>query len=203
MSTHSLNLKTDLLCFRLMGITEQTLLDFEAGLVEAGNGCHHCCLAVRVHDHDGTERGFMTQSLDQWARAHRGSWRLPAGPGRSSVLYNWHRIDPRDQQTLFVTTGPFMVMKLVQAGYRQAIALINGAIAVTTFTLLKQSSARNIRFLFGCDNGWRATAQVLTKHLGSKTQSVFLPEDLFPDQLSQAELKELLEPYLNTTKSWI
>lgn len=199
MNTLTLDLTTNLLCFRLMGITEQTLRDFEAGYYEGTNGFLHRGLAVRLHGPEGQAWGYMGQSLDQWARAHHGTWKLPPGPDRAPFLYNWHRIDPRDQQTMIMTTGPWLVMKLFQAGYRQAVALVTRTICRTTIGLIQRSQARHICLFFGGDAGSRATAQSLKKHLGSKAHVVFLPEDILPDQLSLQELSEILEPYLDTT----
>ncbi|MFC1852588.1 hypothetical protein ACFL27_20515 [candidate division CSSED10-310 bacterium] len=57
MNNQRIALTTDLLCFRLMGIYDETLHFFEAGYYSGTNTDLKHVLAVRLHDCHGTSLG--------------------------------------------------------------------------------------------------------------------------------------------------
>ena len=198
MNNHSLDLTTAPLCFRLMGLTDQTLHYFEAGYYPGDKGNLKHYLAVRLHDHDGQSLGYIRQSLQQWARAPYGAWKMSPDMTKTPFLFNWHRLDQQNQQHLIITSSPWMVMKLFQAGYRQVLSLIRLTITAETIRQIDRFQAIKICLLLGGDTGSRGAAQWIEKRLKTNTQIIFLPSDVSPEQLSQMELTQILEPYINT-----
>ena len=198
MNIQRIDLTTDLLCFRLMGIYDQTLHFFEAGFYSGTTTDLKNCLVVRLYDRDGTSLGYMGQSLHQWAMAHYGAWRMPPAMSTTPFLFNVHRIDQQSQKPLIITSSPWMVMKLFQAGYRQMLALIRLTITDELTSQIERLRTTKIYLFLGGDHGARASGLWIKEHVRKPTHNVFLPDGLSPEQLSETEIKEFLDPYFKT-----
>jgi hypothetical protein len=202
MNDHYLDLTTDLLCFTLMGLNDETLHSFQAGYYAGDNGPLKHCLVVRLHDHDGQPLGYMGQSLQQWIRAPYGAWKMPQDLVKPPPVFNGYRVGIGFQahRPLLVTSSPWAVMKLFQAGYRQVLSLIRLTINPETIRQIDRFRAEKVCLFLGGDKGCIVAAQWLEQHLKTPTHIIFLPKDASPEQLSEMELKYYLDPYGATNR---
>lgn len=198
MNNQPIELTTDLLCFRLMGIYDKTLHFFDAGYYSGNEAVLGQCLVVRLHDPNGHSLGYMGQRLTQWARAQYGLWKMAAGITEAPCLFNMHRIEQQSRQPLIITSSPWMVMKLFQAGYERSVALISLTLSEELTRYITLLDARQAYLFLGGDRGSRAAALWIENHVIKTVRSIYLPDGVLPEQLCEEHIKEFLGPYFTT-----
>ncbi len=76
-------------------------------------------ITIPLHDKDGCFVGYLGRRLYHF---HKGKYKVQKGVHRSQLLYNHHRIQM--SELVYVVEGPFDVLRLYQAGYTNAVALL-------------------------------------------------------------------------------
>lgn len=135
-------------------------------------------ITIPIHDPLGLYMGIMARRLKH---LDRGKYFIQRGLKRSQILYNYHRINPL--KPLIVTEGPFDILRLYQAGYTNAIALLGTQLSTFQLSLLADLSI--ILLLDQDEPGQMATEQILKqiKQASSLTLPAKDPAELAPSTL--------------------
>lgn len=177
--------------FQKLGLTEQTVRRFEAGAWH-GKGFLEGTVAVRLHDPDGNPLGYAARRLDPAAVHALGKWKWPRHCPKRTLLWNWHRVVPDGLHELVLVESPWSVMKLWQAGIRNAVALAGVSVSTAQRTLLARAR-RLILFLDGDDVGQAATHRLIAEAVHSRIRVIRCPPDTDPADLSENVLVRLLQ----------
>jgi len=139
-------------------------------------------ITVPIHDPSGLYMGIMARRLKH---LDRGKYFIQSGLKRSQILYNYHRINPTNQ--IIVTEGPFDVLRLYQAGYTNAIALLGTQLSNFQLSLLVDCTV--LLMLDQDEAGQRAAEQIQNKL--KQVSSLTLPAK-DPAELSPFALRTVL-----------
>jgi DNA primase len=168
---------------------------FEAGFW-SGDGFLKDCIGVRLHDIKGNPVGYAGRRLHQQDMKTYGKWKFPPGLPKSSLLYNYHRIEPAIKRGLVVVECPWGVMRLSQIGI-PAVALLGTCLSPQQLDLLRMVP-RIILMLDGDEAGKNAIRRISNNFdLHTRVQPFALPEDLDPDDLNDFELKKVSHFFLS------
>jgi DNA primase len=169
-------------------IRPQTASFFDAGRFH-GPGWLEGCLAVRLHDHQGTPLGYAGRHLDADKALRYGKWKLPPRFPRSSTLYNLHRVHDRLPHGVVLVECPWAVMRLHQIGI-PALALLGTELSPQQRHLLRH--ATRILLLMDGDLAGRQAAHRIDRALsGALHVSIArLPDGLDPDDLDDDRLRQ-------------
>ena len=171
------------------GIREATAREFGIGFY-SGPGLMNRRLVIPLDDEVGQLVGYSGRSLD----GSEPRYRFPAGFAKSQVLFNLHRATATRQSTVIVVEGFFDCLKVYQAGFGSVVALMGSALYESQRRLLLQHFRRVILMLDGDAPGRRAAAVVSARlSTDCPVRIVQLGENRQPDQLSEQELRQLLE----------
>ena len=170
------------------GIREATAREFGIGFY-AGPGLMSQRLVIPLNDEAGRLVGYCGRSLD----GSEPRYRFPAGLAKSQVLFNLHRAIATRRPTAIVVEGFFDCLKVYQAGFVSAVALMGSALYEPQRRLLMQHFREVVLMLDGDAPGRRAAA-VVSQRLSAdcSVRVVQLAENIQPDQLSEPVLQELL-----------
>ena len=193
--TTTLDLWTRHRCFPCLGLAPETLQHFEANYYGADRGFLAHRLLVRLHDARGLPLGYTGCHGSPVSCARSGSWIRPRGFPHQTLFYNWHRASIKHHQPLIMTTGPWTVMKLYQAGFRNAVALFTPHLNFHNSRLIAEAPPPTIVLLFPGDDHNAAAARRIATILGSRARNVFMSQDLTPDDFTDQDLREILSPY--------
>lgn len=144
------------------GFKRETLTTF--GISYGCMGQFKGMITIPLHDSNGHFAGYLGRRL---SNLHKGKYYIQRGVKRSHILYNLHRIDP--SRPVFVTEGPFDVLRLFQAGYPNAIALLGIQLSKYQESILPNKPV----LLFDNDEAGRAASAKLATRLN--IQSISLP----------------------------
>jgi len=176
--------------FSRLGLRPSTVEAFEAG-AWSGRGFLEGTVAVRLHDLDGRPLGYAGRRLDPEAIARYGKWKIPSGLPKGQLLYGWHRARCSLSTGLVVVEGPWSVMKLWQAGIRNAVALYGAVVTPAHVRLLTQ--ARTVAlFLDADDAGDRATRDACRHRIHPDLRIIRGPTGTDPADLPEEQLLALL-----------
>lgn len=161
-------------------IQPRTARSFEVG-AWYGYGMLGGCIAVRLHDLEGSPIGYAGRRLDPGSR---GKWVFPRRLPRNRLLYGWHRARGHDQ--LVVVEGAWEVLRLHQLGV-VAVALLGTHASVEQLRLLRTVPCR---ILLDGDPAGRAAARRLAVDL--RASVIDAPPGRDPADLSDRQLVQLL-----------
>jgi DNA primase len=166
-------------------IHPDTARAFEAGSYH-GRGFLQGCIAVRLHDPAGQPLGYAGRILDPEQALKQGKWRLPSRFPKNSILFNYHRAAAHLHQGAVLVEDPWSVMRLAQIGI-PALALLGTTLSPAQTALLAPA-ARILLMLDGDHAGHLATHHLHQRLAHAHVASVWLPEGIDPDQLTDLEL---------------
>ncbi|MFQ5409283.1 MAG: CHC2 zinc finger domain-containing protein [Anaerolineales bacterium] len=181
------------------GIAVTTALDHEIG---------HCSkstflkgtIAVRLHDLNGQPLGYCGRRLDPQQIQTRGKWRFPRGLPKSQLLYNAHRI-PKQNQLTIVVECPFAAIRIRQAGFQNAVALLGTATSKKQLDWLAKANA--LILMLDGDKAGQTAANRIASDLKNKTNIIIhrLPKNSEPEDQSDQQLKAIIQHYLYSSSS--
>lgn len=181
--------------FHSKQITPKTAAIFETGAYH-GNGFLANSIAVRLHNVHGLPLGYAARRLPPESIKRFGKWQFPPRLPKSTLLYNYHRIKGIPHSCVVVTECPWSVMRLYQVNI-PAVALLGIHLSDVQCVLLK--NAKNIVLMLDGDNaGVKATKTneiKLKNQVQGHIHSVYLPEGTDPDDLTDNELMDRLNPF--------
>lgn len=170
-------------------IDGRTAATFGVGFY-GGPGLMNRRMVIPIHDEGGRLVAYAGRSVDE----RQPRYRFPAGFGKSQVLYNFHRAAATGSDTVWVVEGFFDCLRVYQAGVESVVALMGTELYEQAAYLLMERFARVMLLLDGDEAGRRGSDRV-TARLRDRCEVrvIGLPEGAQPDQLSDWQLRELIE----------
>jgi DNA primase len=175
------------------GIGKQTALTFGVGFY-AGPGLMHGRLVIPIHSAHGELIAYCGRSVDQM----QPRYRIPPGFAKSEVLFNMHRATATQESTVVVVEGFFDCMKVHQSGILSVVGLMGAVLYEPQGCVLLNRFRRVILMLDGDTTGRKASAAIAARlRARCRVEIADLANGSQPDQLSTAEIREILEPHWN------
>jgi DNA primase len=169
------------------GISMQTATEFGIGLY-AGPGLMHQRLVIPIHDEDGHLVAYCGRSVD----GTEPRYKFPGGFPKSQVLFNLHRAITHRQATVVIVEGFFDCLRVHQAGFRSAVALMGCTLYDRQRWLLTEHFRQVILMLDGDQAGRQASAQIAARLSRPCSVRVIELAGVQPDQLSESAIQESL-----------
>ena len=174
------------------GIDKETALTFGVGFY-SGPGLMHRRLVIPIHNAEGELIAYCGRSVNQT----QPRYRVPPGFAKSEFLFNMHRASATEEASVAIVEGFFDCMKLHQAGIPSVVALMGVVLYEPQYCALLGRFHDVILMLDGDVAGQKASKAIAAKLQPScQVQVVELPVGVQPDQLSTAEIREILQPVL-------
>ena len=179
------------------GITPITAARFEVGAYY-GKGFLAESIAIRLHDVHGHPIGYLARRLNPATIKSCGKYQFPPHFPKTTTLYNYHRVARPLPDTIVVTECPWGVMRLHQLNI-PAVALLGIQLSDSQYRLFEHLKDI-VLMLDGDDAGMKATHRIETelKRRGkNNVQSICLPVGRDPDDLTDAELWAVVNPFFS------
>jgi DNA primase len=126
---------------------------------------------------------------------------FPAGFRKSQVLFNYHRATAIAGGTVLVVEGFFDCMRVSQAGFERAVALMGTELYERPAQLLCDRFRLVALMLDGDEAGRRARSRVAARlRENCEVRVIEIPKNAQPDQLPDSRLREFIESA--TGRSW-
>jgi DNA primase len=173
------------------GIKQETAEHFGVGFY-TGKGLMSGRIVIPIHNKKGEMVAYAGRTLDETATER---YKLPPGFNKTLELYNLHRaFQSNDKGQVIVVEGFFDAIKLFQAGFPCAVALMGSSLSDVQAEKLAAFD-RVILMLDGDEAGREAAPKIaaeLARRLLVRIATV--PEGKQPDLLSTEEIKRILAP---------
>jgi len=179
----------------------KAILPATAARFEAGISCSSTFLknmvAVRLHDMDGNPLGYCGRRLDPNEASRFGKWRFPRNFPKTQILYNAHRARCFHYQGIVLVECPWAVMRIAQAGFPNAVALLGTSLSQTQISWL--SNANFILLILDGDPAGHTAALSILNTFGPSTKVLQhrLPDDMEPEDLPDSCLRAVLRTYFH------
>jgi len=178
------------------GIETATAHEFGVGFYR-GPGFLSGRLVIPIHNTGAELVAYCGRSLD----GTQPRYRFPSGFTKSEVLFNLHRAVAVGQDPMVIVEGFFDCFKLHQAGVA-SVALMGSALYDAQQRILLDRFRNVILMLDGDHAGRRATATIAARVRPYTSVSVVhLPDSVQPDQLSTAEIRQILQAHTGSAIS--
>lgn len=172
------------------GISPATARLFGVGLYH-GNGflAGRCVIPIR------DEQSQLVAYAGRAVNREEPKYRFPAGFRKSQVLFNLDRAMQTGGNHVIVVEGFFDALKVHQAGFPAVVALMGASFSQRQSELLVSHFASVTLMLDGDEPGRRAAAVIVQLLIATlPINKVELPNHIQPDQLSSAEINDLVGP---------
>lgn len=179
------------------GIAHRTAVDFGVGFYP-GPGLLSGRLVIPIHNSQGQLVAYCGRSLD----GTQPRYRFPPGFAKSQVLFNLHRAAATADPAVVVVEGFFDCLKVYQAGIRSVVALMGVALFNAPQRDLTERFQQVMLMLDG-DGSGQLASRTLADRLTSRctVQLVRLPPNAQPDQLSEEQIRNVLQMTLPERES--
>jgi len=173
---------------RERGINADTATQFGVGYY-AGPGLMHGRVVIPIHDERGQLLAYAGRSIDRTDPKYR----LPAGFGKSGVLFNLHRMQACAHHTVIVVEGFFDCLKVHQAGLICVVALMGCCLSDQQESLLVQRF-RNVVLMLDGDRAGQDGSRLIAQRLNPQcaVEIVNLAAGQQPDKLTTTEIRQAL-----------
>jgi DNA primase len=177
----------------------KAILPAIAARFEAGTSCSSNFLknmvAVRLHDMDGNPLGYCGRRLDPNEVSLFGKWRFPKNFPKSQILYNAHRAHPFQNHGIVLVECPWAIMRIAQAGFPNAVALLGTSLSQVQFNWL--SNAKFILLMLDGDPAGHRAALSILDTLGASinVRQHRLFDNMEPEDLPESYLRSILRSY--------
>lgn len=170
------------------GIDAGTAAHFGAGYY-AGPGLLCGRVVIPIHNECGQLLAYAGRSINQ----ANPKYKLPAGFGKSYVLFNLHRALGHGQDTVIVVEGFFDCLKVHQAGLPSVVALMGCSLSGHQETLLVERFCSIVLMLDADPAGQHASRLIANRLVNRCTIDVVrLTTGQQPDQLSSETIHRVL-----------
>ena len=194
-----LNLDPDVPYLRERGLMPETISRFGLGLCRRGVLKDY--VAIPIYGFPASPDENPVAYLGRWPSddfdesAGRPRYKWPDGFPKSHVVYGLAKaLQGTEGKPLIVVEGPFKVYHLVQAGFRNVVAIFGASLSEEQARLLIDARRPIVLLLDGDaagELGGRAAAERLVEH--TLVRVLRLPTEVAPDDLIGDQLLELLD----------
>lgn len=176
----------------IKAISPATAARFEAGVSSSSMFLRNT-VAVRLHDLNAHPIGYCGRRLDPNEASRFGKWRFPRNFPKARILYNAHRASRSRKRGIALVECPWAVMRITQAGFPNAVALLGTALSQSQIDWLSNTSF--ILLMLDGDPAGHRAASSITSTLGPSVKVLqhVLPENLEPEDLPDSSLRSILQ----------
>jgi len=169
------------------GLTRETAEKFGVGFF-SGRGSMQNRIVIPIHNVEGDLVAYAGRAID----GSEPRYKFPSGFHKSLEVFNLHRV--KGELSVVLVEGFFDCMKITQAGC-PCVALMGSSMSDTQEDLLRNRFAEIILMLDGDEAGRKATDEIRDRLecVMYSVRIVQLPEGVQPDQLSDDEIRSLLD----------
>jgi DNA primase len=191
------------LAFRLKPLIEQHSYLVERGVDASlashfgigyfgGPGVLSGRIAIPIHNSSGQLVAYAGRAVD----GSEPKYLFPAGFRKSAELFNLHRARATESDELIVVEGFFDCIRVHQAGFPNAVALMGCTITPQQVDHLCDYSLRVVLLLDGDPAGRHASPVISCKleARGLSVKTLRLPEARQPDSMLLLDLQMLVDP---------
>jgi DNA primase len=147
-------------------------------------------VVIPIHDECGRLVAYAGRSVD----SRQPRYRVPAGFGKSQVLFNFHRAAATAEDTVILVEGFFDCLRLGQAGFESVVALMGTELYEHPAELVRERFGRVLLMLDGDAAGRQVRGRVVSRLRDRcEVRVVEVPEGAQPDQLPDGELRQLIK----------
>ena len=149
-------------------------------------------IAIPIHNASGQLVAYAGRAVD----GSEPKYLFPAGFRKSAELFNLHRVGATESDELIVVEGFFDCIRVHQAGFQNAVALMGCTITPQQVDHLCGYGLRVVLLLDGDSAGRRAASEISCKleARGLSVKTLLLPEAQQPDSMLLLDLQRLLHP---------
>jgi DNA primase len=178
----------------IKAISPATAVRFEAGTTRYSSFLKNT-VAVRLHDMQGNPLGYCGRRIDPVQAAQFGKWRFPKNFPKAQILYNAHRVQAFRSRGIVLVECPWAVMRITQAGFKNAVALLGTTLSQTQIAWL--ASAQSVLLMLDGDPAGDSAASSILSSLGTHTNVLRhqLENEMEPEDLSDSALHSILRSY--------
>jgi DNA primase len=170
------------------GVDRDTATEFGIGFY-GSLGLMRGRVVIPIHNSLGQVVAYAGRAVDGGSPKYK----LPMGFHKSLELYNLHRALATGSNTVIVVEGYFDCVRVHQAGQPCVVALMGSSLSAEQERILVEHFARMILVLDGDGPGRTASRKISQRLLAKRdVLTVLLNYGVQPDQLSPAEIRELL-----------
>jgi len=171
---------------RERGINADTATQFGVGYY-SGPGLMHGRVVIPIHDERGQLLAYAGRSID----STDPKYKLPAGFGKSRVLFNLHRALAGGHDTVVIVEGFFDCLKVHQAGLPCVVALM-GCYLSEEQEILLVGRFRNIALMLDGDRAGQYGSRLIADRLSGQcaVEIINLSMAQQPDRLTTAEIRQ-------------
>jgi|WetSurMetagenome_2_1015567.scaffolds.fasta_scaffold49907_1 DNA primase len=175
----------------IKAILPATAARFEAGTTTSSTFLKNM-VAVRLHDMHGNPLGYCGRRLDPSEASRFGKWRFPKNFPKAQILYNAHRAHCFQYQGVVLVECPWAVMRIAQAGFPNAVALLGTTLSQIQINWL--SNANFILLMLDGDPAGHRAALSIANALGPsiKVLQYRLSDNTEPEDLPESSLRSIL-----------
>jgi DNA primase len=176
----------------IKAISPATAARFEAGTSSSSRFLQNT-VAVRLHDLNAYPLGYCGRRLDPNEASRFGKWRFPRNFPKARILYNAHRASCFRKRGIVLVECPWAVMRITQAGFPNAVALLGTALS--QFQIDWLSNASLILLMLDGDQAGHRAALFITSTLGPSVKVLqhVLPDNMEPEDLPDSSLRSILQ----------
>ena len=169
-------------------IESATAREFGIGMYRGG-GILSGRIVIPIHNANAELVAYCGRALD----GTEPRYRFPSGFAKSEILFNLHRATAARNGRVVLVEGFFDCLHLHQVGVA-SVALMGAALYDAQLRALLASFRRLILMLDGDEAGRNATTMIAARLRSYASVSVIhLPDSVQPDQLSAAEIGQILQ----------
>lgn len=178
------------------GFNQETIECFGVGFCSKGLMKDRIAIPVQ------NENGELVAYIGRWAGdgeppEDEGKYKIPPNFYKSLVVFNLHRAkDVSKEKGLILVEGFFGCMRVWQAGFKNAVALMGSSLSEEQETLIVKAvgSQGKVILMFDGDKAGHECRDDVLSRLITKVyiKVINLPEGGQPDSLSNEEIKDLL-----------
>ncbi len=180
----------------IKAILPATAARFEAGTSSSSTFLKNM-VAVRLHDMDGNPLGYCGRRLDPDEASRFGKWRFPKNFPKAQILYNAHRACCFQNHGIVLVECPWAVMRIAQAGFPNAVALLGTSLSQTQISWLSNANFI-LLMLDGDPAGHRAASPIANALAASiKVLQHRLFDNMEPEDLPESSLRSILCSYFH------
>ena len=179
------------------GLQPETIERYGLGLCERGVLAGYVAIPVFMYPHpqDANPVGYLGRWPAEEPDDEHPRYKFPDGFPRNRVVYGLREAmaGSLTGQPLVVVEGPFKVYHCYQAGIHHTVATFGASMSAEQAELLAETGRPIVLMYDGNEAGQKgmraAAGKLITR---AYVRVVKLPEDVEPDHLAAAELKEVL-----------
>jgi DNA primase len=181
------------------GIDRATAIEFGIGFYDRP-GLMNGRIVIPIHNWRGELVAYAGRAVD----GRIPKYKVPGGFHKSLELYNLHRAMATGSPTVIVVEGYFDCVRVHQADLPWVVALMGSSLSPEQESILVERFERVILMLDGDDAGRTATQTVRAKLLQNcEVLTLAVSDGAQPDQLSIAEVRNLLSAAMSTIQTGI